>query len=177
MLEDHNTSKGRLQIRALGLWFTEHLALCLLLYQDTVITVLYSGLCGVFLCWRLIDLGYLKHSGVVVKNADFSQHFNFLIWKVSNKQWKNCLKQCLAPLVMLIIIIIIVKLKVRQINRDTRIIWRNFEQVGCNSDAEKLYSGSEGSRQDLWAPRTTLLSKVNPKILNQPDFYIFAFEE
>ena len=136
-----------------------------------MITVLYSGLCGVFLCWCLIDLGYLKHSGVVVKSADFSQHFSFLIWKVSNNQWKNCLKQCLVPLEMLIIIII-KKLKVRQINRDTRIIWRNFEQVGCNSDAEKLYGGWKGSRPDLWASRTTLFSKVNPKILNQPFSYI-----
>lgn len=50
---------------------------------------------------------------------------------------------------LMIIIIIIKKLKMRQINRDARIIWRNFEQVGCNSDAEKLYSGWEGSRQDL----------------------------
>lgn len=51
---------------------------------------------------------------------------------------------------MLVIIIIITKkLKVRQINRDTRITWREPEQVGYDSDAEELYGGWEGSRWGL----------------------------
>lgn len=54
-----------------SLWLTGHLASYLVLDQDIMIVILYSGLYRVCLCWCLIYLGYLRHYVGVVKSVGF----------------------------------------------------------------------------------------------------------
>lgn len=65
-----------------------------------------------------------------------------------SRQWEKGLEQSMAHIVMLIIIIIIKKLKASA-NRDARITWREFEQVGYDLDAEKLYGVGKGHAGSL----------------------------